>query len=301
MAENLDWYRVFYYTAVTGSLSKAAEALFITQPAVTHTIKQLEAKLGGQLFFRTSKGVKLTAEGEALFPYIEQAYHFIENGERKIAGMHQLLGGDIKIGAGDTLSRHYLLPYLTAFHEKYPAIKIQVTNRTTLETLVLLKQGRIDLGIVNLPIMDSDIEVRETLLIEDCFIAGAAFKHLSERPISWGELLEYPIILLEKGSVTRDYIDGISKKQGVRINPEIELGSIDLLVEFARTGLGIACVIKNFIKAELLHHDIYDIQLDQPIPPRRIGIATLKHVPLTAAARTFITSMLDNPDAGQGG
>ncbi|MFC5653467.1 LysR family transcriptional regulator [Paenibacillus solisilvae] len=292
MAENLDWYRVFYYTAVTGSLSTAAEALFITQPAVTHTLKQLESKLGGQLFFRTSKGVKLTAEGEALFPYIEQAYHFIENGERKIADMHQLLGGDIKIGAGDTLSRHYLLPYLAAFHDKYPAIKIQVTNRTTLETLALLKQGRIDLGIVNLPVTDPDIEVQETLVIEDCFIAGPEFKHLSERPVSWGELMEYPIILLEKGSVTRAYIDGVAKKQGVRINPEIELGSIDLLVEFTRTGLGIACVIKNFIKAELLHHDLYEIELEQPIPSRRVGIAKLKKLPLTAAAHAFIASML---------
>jgi LysR family cyn operon transcriptional activator len=296
MAENLDWYRVFYYTAITGSLSKAAEALFITQPAVTHTIKQLEAKLGGQLFFRTSKGVKLTAEGEALFPYIEQAYHFIENGERKIADMHQLLSGDIKIGAGDTLSRHYLLPYLADFHERHPAIKIQVTNRTTVETLALLKQGRIDLGIVNLPVTDPGIEVQETLLIEDCFIAGPAFKHLSERPISWGELMEYPIILLEKGSITREYIDGVAKKQGVRMNPEIELGSIDLLVEFTRTGLGIACVIKNFIKAELLQQDIYVIDLEQPIPPRRVGIATLKNVPLTAAAHTFITSMLSNSE-----
>ncbi|BBH18695.1 LysR family transcriptional regulator [Paenibacillus baekrokdamisoli] len=292
MVEYMEWYRVFYYTAKTGSLSKAAEALFITQPAVTHTIKQLEAKLGGQLFFRTSKGVRLTADGEALFPYIEQAYHFIENGERKIADMHQLLDGDLKIGAGDTLSRHYLLPYLSDFHKKYPAIKIQVTNRTTEETLMLLKQGRIDMGIVNLPIIDQEVVIQETLTIEDCFIVGEAYKELSDKPVSWAQLMSYPIIMLEKGSVTRSYVDRIAEQQGVAIKPEIELGSIDLLLEFARIGLGVACLVKNFITEELQRQEVYEVQLDKPIPQRRVGIATLKNVPLTAAADTFIQNML---------
>jgi DNA-binding transcriptional LysR family regulator len=289
MIQNMEWYRVFYFTAKTGSLSKAAEHLFITQPAVTHTIKQLEAKLGGQLFFRTSKGVNLTSEGEALYQYIEQAYHFIENGERKIAEMHQLIDGEIKIGAGDTLCKHFLLPHLTTFHETYPAIKIQVTNRTTPETVTLLKQGKIDLGIVNLPLSDKDLDVQETMTIEDCFIAGEAFKQLTEKPITWEQLSGNPVMLLEKGSVTREYLDRYSQGQGVAIKPEIELGSVDLLVEFARTGLGIACVIKNFIKDELMSGQLFEIQLEKPIPARGIGIVTLKDVPLTAAADRFIS------------
>ncbi|TDF97477.1 LysR family transcriptional regulator [Paenibacillus piri] len=295
MVQNLEWYRVFYFTARAGSLSRAAEELFITQPAVTHAIKQLEAKLGGQLFFRTSKGVKLTAEGEVLFKYIEQAYHFILNGERKIAEMHQLDDGEIKVGAGDTLCRHYLLPYLQSFHETYPNIKFQVTNRTTPETVTLLKEGKIDLGIVNLPFQPADpkVEVRESRSIEDCFVAGARYKHLAERPIPLDTLLRHPLILLERGSSSRAYLDAFAERQGTSLKPEIELGSIDLLADFARSGFGIACVIKDFIQPELAAGQLHEIRLTTPIPPRRAGIVTLKGTPLSAASRQLLEMMLD--------
>ncbi|NOU92740.1 LysR family transcriptional regulator [Paenibacillus sp. LMG 31456] len=294
MIHNMEWYRVFYFTAKAGSLSRAAEELFITQPAVTHSIKQLEAKLGGQLFIRTSKGVTLTTEGEVLFKYIEQAYHFISNGERKIAEMHQLIEGEIKIGAGDTLCRHYLLPHLQKFHEAYPSIKIQVTNRTTAETVALLKEGKIDLGIINLPLVQADnkVQVQESIQIEDCFVAGLKHKHLSESPISLETLLQQPIILLEKGSSIRTYIDTFAESQGFTIKPEIELGSIDLLVDFARSGFGIAYVIKDFVSNELAEGSLFEIQLKTPVPPRKVGIVTLKGTPLSVAAKHILERMI---------
>lgn len=284
MIHNMELYQVFYITAKAGSLSKAAEDLYVTQPAVTHSIKQLEAKLGGQLFFRTSKGVTLTTEGRELFTYIEQAYHFIQNGERKIAEMHQLTHGEVKIGAGDTLCKHFLLPHLKQFHESFPKVKIQVTNRTTAETVTLLKEGKIDLGIVNLPISDSQIATQESIVIHDCFLTGEAYKHLAETPISLEKLLEHPIILLEKGSSTRAYIDHFAEEHGLSMKPEIELGSIDLLIEFARNGFGVACGIKEFVSRELLDETLYEIQLTTPIPARKVGIINLKSTPLSAAA-----------------
>ncbi|MCZ8517395.1 LysR family transcriptional regulator [Paenibacillus filicis] len=286
---NLEAYRVFYVIAKTGSLTKAAEELYITQPAVTQSLKQLEARLGGALFFRTSKGVKLTAEGEVLFKYIEQAYQFIVNGERKLAEMHQFLSGDIKIGAGDTLCKHFLLPYLKRFHEAYPNIKIGVTNRTTPETVKLLKEGAIDLGIVNLPVpQDKQLHVRESLTIRDGFVAGAKYGFLAEKPVSLEELSGYPLILLEKGSSSRAYFDAVALERGVAVKPEIELGSLDLLVEFARNGLGIACVIRSFVENELASSDLVEVRLEPPLPPRSIGIVTLKDVPLSASSKKFL-------------
>ncbi|NIK23195.1 DNA-binding transcriptional LysR family regulator [Paenibacillus lupini] len=122
MEVNLEWYRVFYWIAKTGSLSRAAEQLHITQPAVSHTIKQLESTLGGQLFFRTPRGVTLTTEGSVLLQYIEQAFHSVEIGEKAIAEMNNLNSGEITIGASDTLCKHYLLPYLEQFHKEHPGI-----------------------------------------------------------------------------------------------------------------------------------------------------------------------------------
>jgi LysR family transcriptional regulator, cyn operon transcriptional activator len=288
LIDNLDWYRVFYHTAKLGSLSKAAEELYITQPAVTHTIKQLEAKLGGPLFFRTSKGVTLTSEGQVLYSYIEQAYHMIGTGEKKIAELQQLLSGEITIGAGDTLCRHYLLPYLEQFRQQYPDVKIRVTNRTSPETLALLKNGRIDLGIVNLPIKDQRIHIRESLPLQDCFVVDAKYKELAERPLTWEALLEVPLILLEEGSSSRAYIDGLLHSHGVKVKPEIELGSLDLLVQFAQAGFGAAYVIRSLVERELHEGSLLELKLTPPIPPRHIGIATLQGVPLSAAASRLL-------------
>ncbi|MVP01171.1 LysR family transcriptional regulator [Paenibacillus lutrae] len=288
MFENLEGYRVFYYTARAGSFTRAAEHLCITQPAVTHSIKQLESRLGVQLFFRTSKGAVLTHEGNVLLQHVGKAFNFIESGERKLADMRQLMEGEIRIGAGDTLSKHYLLPHLKQFHDKYPAIKIQVTNRTTPETLLLLKEGRIDLGLVNLPLQDKHIHVQETLLIQDCLVAGPQFKELTEGRYTWEQLSRYPILLLEKGSHTRASFDSYTRQLGLDIQPEIELGSLDLLLEFASMGFGLACVVREFAEDDLARMGLCEVRLEQPLPPRKAGIITLKDVPLNTAAKRFV-------------
>ena len=289
--DNLEGYRAFLAVAQSGSFSKAAEKLNVTQPAVSHAIRRLEERLGGPLFYRMPAGVRLTSEGEVLHKFVSQAFHFLENGERKIAELRQLIGGEVKIGAGDTLCRHYLLPHLEAFHREHPAVKIQVTNRTTRETIALLKEGKIDFGIVNLPVKDSQLAVRESIPLHDCFVAGEAFRDLAARTLTWQELVRHPLILLEQGSNIRACIDRFAKGQGVNIQPEFELGSIDLIVQFARIGLGIACVIREFVAEELARGTLHEIRLDVPLPPRRVGLATLKDVPLSAAASRFLEKL----------
>ncbi|PYI53413.1 LysR family transcriptional regulator [Paenibacillus flagellatus] len=288
MIENMEWYRAFYEVAQTGSFSKAADNMFVTQPAVSHAIKRLEERLGGPLFFRTPRGVKLTAEGETLLKFVSQAHHFLENGEKKIAEMRNLMAGEVKIGAGDTLCRYYLLPHLESFHRRYPDVKIQVTNRTTRETIALLKEGRIDFGIVNLPLDDRQLRIRESLTLHDCFVVGGSRADEAGRARSWDELAGLPLLLLERGSSIRRYVDAFAERQGVRIRPEIELGSIELLVQFARIGLGAACVIREFVAPELADGTLAELPLDPPLPPRSVGLVTLRDVPLSAAAQRLL-------------
>lgn len=288
MDVNLEWYRVFYWTSKTGSLSRAAEQLHITQPAVSHTIKQLEASLGGQLFFRTAKGVTLTAEGEVLFRYVEQAFSFMQIGEKALADMHNLLSGEINIGASDTLCKYYLLPYLETFHEQHPGIRIRVTNRTTPETLSLLKEGKIDFGIVSLPASDKQIDFRESSTIQDCLVGDKTFASRTERSLSLQDLHLYPLLLLEQGTSTRRYIDDFAASHDMTLSPEFELGSIDLLIQFAKRGFGLAFVISDYVEAELRAGELVEIPLDPPLPARKIGIATLRGVPLSAASKAFM-------------
>lgn len=289
---NLEWYRSFYWVAQTGSLTAAAERLNITQPAVSHTIKQLEEKMGGPLFFRTSRGVDLTTEGKVLLRFIEQAFQNVEMGERAIAEMNNLNSGEIHIGASDTLCKYYLLSYLEQYHEQYPNVRIHITNRTTPETLTLLKEGKIDFGIVSLPASDKQIEFRKSTRLQDCLVGGKGFRHLADKTMPLSDIKQYPLLFLEQGGSTRKYIDGFLASNHVTITPEFELGSVDLLVQFALRGFGLAFVIRDYVTEELKSGELVEIPLDPPFPERNIGISTLRGVPLSAASKSFL-SLLD--------
>ena len=294
MNVNLELYRVFYLTATTGSISKAAKEIFTSQPAVSQSIKVLESKLGGQLFIRTPKGVKLTVEGEILFKYIEQGYSFFRTAEQKFLEMKNLQAGQLRIGVSDTLCKGYLMSYLEKYTEAYPEIRIHVTNQTTFEIIDLLKGGKIDLGVINLPIKeDYSLELAPTLRIQDCFIVGKKFKELSIAPISLKNLLKYPMVLLEKDSNSRNFIDAYAEENGIKLCPEIELGTIDLLIQFAKRGLGISCVVKNFIMEELENEEVFELTVQEKIPERNIGIAQLKGTPVSAAVKKFIEILIN--------
>ncbi|WP_010270006.1 LysR family transcriptional regulator [Paenibacillus senegalensis] len=288
--ENLEWYKVFYTVAHSGSLSRAAEEMYITQPAVSYIVKQLEDHLAVRLFFRTAKGVTLTAEGEALYAYIEKALHLVDAGEKHVDRMKNLETGEIIIGASDMLCKHYLLPHLELFHRRYPEVSLRVTNRTSLESVELLKQGKVDFAVVHLPLNDEKgLIVYEGESLQDSFVAGASYKHLAENgALELRELLSYPLLLLEQGSNSRRFVDEFAGNEGVTLVPEIELGSHDLLVQFARIGLGIAYVVKDFVQDELNSGELYEIKLKPQLPARRIGIVSLAGVPLSAAAKQFV-------------
>jgi DNA-binding transcriptional LysR family regulator len=285
MYVNLDLYRVFHAVAQARSFSGAARRLYVSQPALTQAIKKLEEQLGVQLFQRTPRGVSLTPEGETLFRHVDSAYGLITAAEKRLAQVRSLDDGEIAVGAGDTLCKHYLVPHLRAFHAMYPNVRIHVTNRTTPETTELLKAGKVDLGIVNLPLpQDPPLSVEETLEVHDCFVAGPEFEGLKGQKITLQQLSEYPLLLLEKGSNSRRFLDTYARSLGVTLRPEIELGSNDLLVEFAAVGLGIACVIREFVSEELASGRIFEVQLAEEIPARGAGLVTMKDVPLSRAA-----------------
>lgn len=286
---NLELYRIFYHVVKAGSISKASQELFISQPAVSQAIKKLESRLGGQLFVRAPKGITLTPEGEVLFKYIEQGYNMIMLAESKFMEAINLDIGSIRIGANDMTLKYFLLPYLEEFHRLYPKVKIMVTNRPSPETVEFLKKGAIDFGVVSLPLPDDDsLEVFEAMEIQDCFVANERFGHLAGREVSIKELAEYPIIMLERNTSTRRYIDEYLSRYSVNLIPEFELATSDLIVEFACRGLGISCVVRNFAEEYIKKGALFEINLKEKIPPRHFGVIKLRNVPLTAAAKRFM-------------
>ncbi len=172
MSENLEYYKVFYYAARFGSLTMAGTELSISQPAVSQALKQLESALMVKLFVRSARGIRLTPEGEILYRHVKAGYEQILLGEKKLSSMLRLDYGELRIGASDMTLKFYLLPLLEAYHEKFPGIKVTVTNAPTPETLDLLRQGKIDFGAVSMPFQaGGELSVTPVKEIEDVFVA----------------------------------------------------------------------------------------------------------------------------------
>lgn len=172
MFANMELYKIFYYVTRSGSISKATEQLYISQPAVSRAIKNLEHAIGCKLFDRSSKGIKLTLEGDILFTHLEKAFNNINAAEYKINEIQNMQHGEVKIGVSDTLCQHYLLPFLQKYNHQYPQIKIYVTDPSSLQIVNLVKKGSIDFGIVNLPIEDNELKIVKSYDLQDCFVVG---------------------------------------------------------------------------------------------------------------------------------
>lgn len=293
MITKLDLYKVFCTVAKCNSFSKASKELYMTQPAVSQAIMQLERELEVRLFTRTRKGVNLTNEGKLIFEYANSAISLIKLGEEKLLETKNLMIGELKIGVGDTISRYFLLPYLEKFHNKYPNVKFKIINSTTLELCEILKSGEIDIAICNFPINDSSFELKECVDIHDIFVCGEKYKSLCDKELELEDIADLPLIFLEQNSNSRQYVEKYMKSKGVKITPEIELGSHDLLLEFAKINLGIACVVKEFSKEYLDNKILYEIKIKNEIPKRSIGLCYLKSVPLSPASMRFV-DILEN-------
>lgn len=294
MVSKLDLYKIFCVVGKNESFSKAAKELYMTQPAVSQAIMQLEKELDTRLFNRTPKGVSLTDEGHLLFEYAQSAIKLIDVGEEKILEFKNLTAGELKIGVGDTISRHYLLPYLEIFHNRYPNIKFKIENGTTFELCALLKSGEVDIAICNLPIEDSTLEVRPCFNIQDTFVYGDKFRKVLAKPIKLQKLVKLPLIFFEPKSNSRKYVEDYFLSKGIQISPEFELGSHDLLLEFARINLGIACVTREFSLDYLNKGLLYEAKLIEEIPKRSIGVCFLKSVPLSQASMKFVEIIGNN-------
>ncbi|MBM6859186.1 LysR family transcriptional regulator substrate-binding protein, partial [Clostridium saudiense] len=232
-----------------------------------------------------------TTEGNNLFDYVNSAITLIEAGEEKILEFKNLSTGELKIGVGDTISKYYLIPFLEKFHNKYPNIKLKIINSTTIELCSYIKSGDIDIAICNFPIEDDSLELIPCAEIQDIFVCGEKYKKLISDKVSYEELTKLPLIFLEKSSNSRKYVESFMISKGVNISPDFELGSYDLLLEFAKINLGIACVIKEFSKEFLEKNYVYEIDTIEKIPKRSIGVCYLKKVPLSLGAIEFLKVM----------
>ncbi|MDR1689814.1 MAG: LysR family transcriptional regulator [Clostridiales bacterium] len=285
---SLDLYKIFCTVVKCGNMSAAARELYISQPAISMAVRQLEEKLGKQLLIRSSKGIKPTPEGQLMYDYLSKALNIIASAETKFLDMINAETGEVRIGAGDTIIAQFLMPYIEKYLEEHPNINIKVTNRTTYETIKLLKNGDVDIGFVNLPIgKDDGFTVSECIEIHDCVVGGTKYAHLAENGIELSELENFQLMLLEKESNSRRALDKFAESLGSKLNPGIELGSYDLLLKFAKINLGLAVVVREFSQNEIDGEKIFEIPVRPEFPKRAIGIIKSKTNEISNAAEIF--------------
>lgn len=288
----IEQYRIFNVVAKAKSFSRAAETLYMTQSAVSQAIKQLEISIDMILFKRTSKGVELTEAGNVLYKYTSSAMELLETGLLKVEALKTLDEGELKIGASDTISTHFLLPCLEMFHKIYPNIKIKIINRVTSETIQLLKSGKIDIAFGNLPVEVDGVEIVECMKVQDTFVVGKDFQD-KEKMFSREGISKLPLNLLEKRANSRKYVDRVFLESGHVLNPSIELGAHELLLQFAKINFGVSCVVKEFSEEYLKNNLVFELKQKNPIPQRAIGYCYSKTLPLTATMKEFM-SFLDS-------
>ena len=318
MSVSLDYYRIFYYVGKTGSITAAANALFLTQPTISHAIQNLEKELGCTLFLRTKKGVLMTPEAKNLYSHISIACEQIRIGEEQLHAALQLSEGSVSIGATETVLHFYLIPWLKKYHSLYPNIKLKISNSNTPATLQALKQGILDFAVLVMNgendyaadyeknygknhKKDSGKTFQITRLedFSDIFVGGTEYAFLAEQtrnakqPVSLSQLTQYPLVCLEKNTCTRTFLDQILNEHQVQWSPDIELATTDLIMPMVTQNFGIGFIPEYFAQAAIEQQTAFSLPIVEKIPPRHICLVCTP-TPHSAASEAFIRMLSGN-------
>ena len=294
MSVKLELYKVFKEVAEAGNITAAAQSLYISQSAVSQSIKQLENELQTRLFSRNSRGVSLTGEGKMLYEYVRSAMGLLETGEAKLSQTRELQMGHLTIGASDTVTSQFLLPYLDRFHRQYPAIRIQIVSGRSHKVLGLLQSGKVDIAFASTPADPGSLTTFPCFATHSVFVAGADYPCDFDHVYSLQEIARFPLILLERKASSRLYLEKYFLQNGLHLDPEIELGARSLLVDLAAIGFGVAGVTEEFVTRELESGRLKTLKTSFEIPPRSVDLCVLHDVPLTAAAAQFASFVKDS-------
>lgn len=289
---NFELYKVFYEVANEKSISKGAEKLMISQPAVTQSIKTLEDQLGGKLFIRTPKGVILTNEGKILYHYIEEGMSYFINGSNKFMSLKMLDSGVISIGATTIISEKYLMPYLKQFHELYPNIIIKIVNDLTDHLIQKLRNGDLDIVIMSMNQDDivKDLQIKKITDLNDIFVGN--YKYKDKQINSLEDLIKEEILLQKYPSVSRSNLNQFLKTNNLECVPKMEVVSHTLLTSLAENGFGLSLLTKEFIK-DKLNDTLFEVRTNFKIPKRRLVYA-IKNNSIPSFTTSKLIELFDN-------
>ena len=297
MENNLNLYYIFYTVELHKNISGAAKEPYISQPAISKAISKLEQSLDVILFHRSSRGVTLTMEGELLFTQVQTAFSAIRHGEEQLKKVNELGISQISIGVSITLCKYVLLPYLQQFVKDNPHIKVTITCHPTMETLRDIDNSVTDIGVVGIPSLPNGLtyipfrEIQDTFVTTDRYLENLKIRVGNDRKAI---LNNATFMMLNKENISRKYVDMYLSSHQITMDNIIEINTMDLLIELAKIDLGIACVIKDFVKDELDDHSLTEMSLGRAIPKRKLGLVYKDDTIMTDAMKKFISYFMES-------
>lgn len=288
---DFDLYKMFYTVAKYGNLSKAAEELFVSQPAASQSIKQLEKLLDTPLFMRQHHGMELSAQGgKVIFDDVEQAVKLLYGVEEKLAVLKQNATGTLRIGASETIFQYFLSEKIVQFNKMYPQVKIELISEVSPKIIALMKSDECDIGFLNLPIADDEeIIIRKSIqFLNDIFIAGEPFSQLKGKEITVKDLLKYPLLLMEGNTVSREAVNHYGISHGVHFEPSVEVNSWGFMKRLVINGMGIGCIPREYALNKLGDGSLFEVKVLPAMPARSVGMALPKNVNMTFALQSFV-------------
>lgn len=272
---NFNHLAIFLAVAETGNLTRAAERLHISQPAVSKQLRELEKSLGMALFHRLSKGVRLTEGGEILLEYARQIFALENEAERALNELRHLTRGHLAIGASTTIGVYLLPEICTRFRTQFPGIEVQLIIANTHEVQQRLLNNEVDLGLTEGFITSPEIQAEVLGDDEIIVIASPSSQLLTGKTIFLKQLLGEPILWREIGSGTRAVVESALRDRGFSAPPQISLGNTEAIKRAVVAGDGVAFVSRLTVASELKNNTIKqvpvaDFHLQRPLQRLRL-------------------------------
>ncbi len=299
MSAFFEYYKIFYYVAKTGNITKAARLLSVTQPSVTKSVHSLEKQLGCSLFVRSKKGVLLTREGSLLFQKIQPACEMIFSAEDDLEAIRQMKAGIMRIGANELTFTSWLLPHVKAFKRQYPNVKVKIENITAGNLHNILAEGGVDFAVLSSPVTaendrdNTGLDVKYVGSFQDIPVCGQDFFELAQETVKLHEFTELPVVSMPEGTSTRIFYNMLFEKHKLIFRPDIELSSVDQITKAIEEGLGVGFVPESTAEEGLRNGTLKKLRLEEKIPVRYNCIITVHHNPPGMTAQTFIRQFND--------
>lgn len=288
MQAKLEQYKIFKKVADAGSISEAAKEMYVSQSAVSQSIKALEDSLGVKLLSRSKKGISLTKDGTTMYEYVSAGLGIIESGETRLGESKKLTHGELVIGASNTLTENYLLPYLKEYHKLYPGVSVRILNGTSKKVMDYLNNSVVDIAFATTNEKPVDFDSFLCFHTHTAFVAASDYPIDFEKVYSLSEVSKMPLILLEREAGSRRFLEDCFLREGIRLEPEIELASYELLISLAGIGLGVAAVTEELSKDDISSGLVRKLSVDAAFPSRAVSMLTIKSTEPTMAARKFM-------------